>query len=179
MKKIFAILTSLLFVVSVFGVAQTMAECEYKEGYYKISNNSPKVGETFTITLEKPAMGAVKIEGKTVEQITLDIVANKKLPYKIGTVELINVEYYKADGTLIYSGLVLPDALPSPDFPHWGELAPKSWNDVASIRWAFRAVSPGTLTLKGACGETETVTVLAKDLPFKFFAKMFGFDKKK
>ena len=179
MKKILAMTISLLFVVSVFGIASTMAECQFDEGYYKISNNTPKVGETFSITLEKAAMGSVKIEGKTVNQITLEIVANKKLPYQIGTVELINVEYYKADGTLLYSGLVLPDSLPSTDFPHWGELAPKSWNDVASIKWIFRAVNPGKLTLNGACGEIETVTVLSKDLPFKFFAKLFGFGQKK
>ncbi|HOI76967.1 MAG TPA: hypothetical protein PLI06_05070 [Methanofastidiosum sp.] len=183
MKKIYAILTSLLFIVSVFGVAQTMAAttnpgCQYGEGYYKISRNSVKVGETFTITLKKAAMNDVKIQGKDVTEITLGIVANKKLPYQIGLVELINVEYFNGDGTLLYSGLVLPDALPSPDFPHWSEITP-DWNtDVAWITWTFRAVSPGTLTLNGACGETETVTVLSKALPFKFFAKLFGFGKK-
>lgn len=174
---------SLLFVVSVFGVAQTMAVSVKPSycgtEYYTISRNSVKAGETFTISLKKAAMGDVKIQGKSVNEITLGIVANKKLPYPIGPVELINVEYFKDDGTLLYSGLVLPDALPSPDFPHWGELAPKSWNDVAWITWTFKGVAPGTLILNGACGETETVPILSKDLPFKFFVKMFGFGKKK
>ncbi|NYT14136.1 MAG: hypothetical protein GKC01_06465 [Candidatus Methanofastidiosa archaeon] len=182
MKKILAMTISLLFVVSVFGVASAMAAttnpgCPYAEGYYQISRNSVKVGETFTISLTKAAMNDVEIQGKTVTEITLGIVANKKLPYQIGPVELINVEYFNDSGTLLYSGLVLPDALPSPDFPHWSEITP-SWNDVAWIRWTFKGVTPGKLILNGACGETETVTILSKDLPFKFFAKLFGFGKK-
>lgn len=50
MKKLFAILVSLLFVASVFGVAQAMAGggCECPPG--TISQTSVQVGDTFTVT---------------------------------------------------------------------------------------------------------------------------------
>lgn len=177
MKKIFAILVSLLFLVSVFGVAQTMAAATNPEKpdycdseYYKISGNSAKVGETFTISLSVvpiDPLNDVKIQGKTVDEITNGIVVNGGLPYRIGPVELIQVDYYDVNWNLIHSGLVLP-----------GEWGPE-WSNVKWIKWTFRAVSPGTLNLtNGNCGDTETVPILSKDLPFKFFAKLFGFGKK-
>ena len=172
MKKIYAILISLLFIVSVFGVASTMAATikpDYCESeYYIISGNSAKVGETFTISLDKAALGNVIIQGKTVTEITDGIVANGGLPYNIGPVRLIQVEYYDVNWNLIHSGLVLP--------AEWGP----EWLNVKWIKWTFRVVSPGTLNLtNGNCGDTETVTMLSKDLPFKFFAKLFGFGKNK
>jgi len=181
MKKIFAILISLLFVASVFGVATTMAFTEIipycDTEYYKLSSDSVKVGETFTISLTKVAMGDVTIEGKSVDEITLGIVANGKLPYRIGNVELVDVDYYGESGNLIHDGLVLPDC--GHGFPCWSQLSP-SWDQVATITWTFRAVSPGKLTAENKhCKDTITVTVLSKDLPFKFFAKLFGFGQKK
>jgi hypothetical protein len=183
MKKIFAILISLLFVVSVFGVAQTMAAVEKPSycftEYYKISSDSAKVGETFTISLKKDAMGDVKIQGKNVSEITIGIVANGGLPYRIGNVELIDVDYYNCDWELIHNGLVLPPELNLPGYPHWSELNP-SWDQVTWITWTFRAVSPGAMNAENkSCGDTVTVTILSKDLPFKFFAKLFGFGKEK
>ncbi|KYC44817.1 MAG: hypothetical protein APG12_00011 [Candidatus Methanofastidiosum methylothiophilum] len=181
MKKIFAIVISLLFVVSVFGVSQTTAYkwvCE--EEYYKISAKTAKVGETFTISLSTEFWtdySSVKIGGLTIDEVTSKIVLNGGLPYRIGPVEIIGVDYYGEDGALIYSGLVLPDC--GFGFPCWSELNP-SWPAVRWIKWTFRAVTPGTLILNGVdyCNDTETVTILSKDLPFKFFAKLFGFGKK-
>jgi hypothetical protein len=187
MKKILAITMSLLFVVSVFGIASAMAAVnppppppEYcLTDYYTISSNSVKVGQTFTVSLsttENWPYPNVKMGGQTIEYITGEIVTKGGLPYKIGPVELIQVEYYGAEGKLIYSGLVLPDC--GFGFPCWSELNP-GWGDVEWITWTFRAVTPGTLVVTNeTCNDTETVTITAKDLPFKFFAKLFGFGKK-
>ena len=84
MKKIFAILVSLLFVASVFGVAQTMAQtncpgckCD-TESYYKISRTSVHVGETFTLSIKQecyPSAGALEFKtepGKFNETIQYD-----------------------------------------------------------------------------------------------------------
>ena len=195
MKKIFAMVISLLFVVSVFGVAQMMATAvptPCGTEYYKISSDTVKVGETFTISLytDMDLYGAldpllkVKIEGKTVDEITLGIIEKGGLPFRIGNVELINVEYFNDDGTLIYSGLVLggPGSC-GLGFPCWSELKAEDpaldWDQVRWVTWTFRGVSPGTLTAENAfCDDTVKVTVLSKDLPFKFFAKLFGFGKK-
>ncbi|NPV50152.1 MAG: hypothetical protein HPY60_03000 [Candidatus Methanofastidiosum sp.] len=51
MKKIFAIIVSLLFVVSLFGVTQTMAQldCCTPENF-EVSRTSVHVGETFTVS---------------------------------------------------------------------------------------------------------------------------------
>jgi hypothetical protein len=187
---------SLLFVVSVFGIASTMAaynpppEPEYCNlEYYTISSNSVKVGQTFTISLKTTALGDVKIQGKTVEEITLAIASNGGLPFKIGPVELIDVDYMGAYSsgehigeTWTYNGFVfppLPPELDLPSFVHWSDLTPKEWEDVTQITWTFRAVTPGTLVVTNeTCNDTETVTITSKDLPFKFFAKLFGFGKK-
>lgn len=180
MKKIYAIIMSLVFTVSVFGVAQTMAaSTSYCLGeYYKISSDSAKVGETFTIFLAPIALGDVKIQGMTVTEITNGIIAKGGLPYKIGPVELIGVDYYDVNG-LYYSGLVLPGGSDVPGFVDWDDI-PQSFSNVTRIKWTFRAVSPGTLNLTNIqCNDTETVTILSKDLPFKFFAKLFGIGKEK
>ena len=184
MKKVFAILMSLLFLVSVFGVAQTMATAvptPCGTEYYKISSDTVKVGQTFTISLYTnmglyntlDPLFKVKIEGKSISgpgSIDEGIQANGGLPYRIGPVELINADYYDADWNLIHSGLVFSD--------YWGAPNPE-WSQVRWITWTFRAVSPGTLNLTNpTCNDTETVTILSKDLPFKFFAKLFGFGKK-
>ena len=186
MKKILAMTISLLFVVSVFGIASTMAAAnpppplpEYcSDEYYIISSNSVKVGETFTVSIstEYWPYPNVKMGGQTIEYITSEIVTKGGLPYRIGPVELIQVEYYDAEGKLIYRGLVLPDC--GFGFPCWSGLNP-GWGDVEWITWTFRAVTPGTLVVTNeTCKHTETVTILSKDLPFKFFAKLFGFGKK-
>ncbi len=123
-------------------------------------------------------MNDVEIEGKSVDEITLGIVANGGLPYRIGNVELIDVDYYNCGWELIHDGFVLPPELDLPGVPHWSELSP-GWDNVSWITWTFRAVAPGTLTSTNTkCGDTVTVTVLSKALPFKFFAKLFGFGMK-
>jgi hypothetical protein len=167
MRKIKAILISLLFVASIFGVAQTMAQEDYcGTDYYTISRDSVKVGETFTISLSTEyweEYDQVKIAGLTIQEITLKIIENSGLPYRIGSVEMIGVDYYGEEGALIYSGLVLPTA--ANGFPGWDELDP-SWPAVKTVTWTFRAVSPGKLILTNdECEITETITVTPKSLP--------------
>lgn len=186
MKKIFAILISLLFVASVFGVASTMAQipCPCNEEYYKISRDSVKVGETFTISLTKIALldcPNVRIEGKSIEEVDNEIIANGGFPYRIGPVDMIGVDYYDAEGNLIYSGLVLGDC--GLGFPCWSELYPDAdWNKVEWITWTFRAVTPGTLDVTNdavPCLDVEKVTVLPKSLPIDWIMKKFGLGKYK
>ena len=185
MKKIFAILISLLFVASVFGVAQTMAQvpCPCDEEYYKINRDSVKVGETFTISLTKIALldcPNVRIEGKSIDEVTGEIVANGGFPYRIGPVDMIGVEYYDAEGNLIYSGLVLPDC--GYGFPCWSGLYPDAdWGEVEWITWTFRAVTPGTLDVTNniPCLDVEKVTVLSKSLPMDWILKKFGLGRYK
>ena len=68
MKKIFAILISLLFVASVFGVAQTMAQvncdCPCDQEYYKISKTSVHVGETFTLSARIGCLPGLKYDAE-------------------------------------------------------------------------------------------------------------------
>lgn len=183
MKKIFAILISLLFVVSVFGVAQTMAQvpCPCDAEYYKISRNSVHVGETFTISLTKIALldcPDVKIEGKSIDEVTQEIVENGGLPYRIGPADMISIDYYGAEGNLIYGGgLVLPVA--GDGFPGWNELP--GWSDVEWITWTFRAFTPGTLDVTNnmPCLDVEKVTVTPKSLPIDWIMKKFGLGKYK
>ncbi len=183
MKKIFSILISLLFVASIFGVAQTMAASPTSPycvtEYYKLSSDSVKVGETFTISLSTAnwPYDEVKIAGLTIPEITGKIIENGGLPYKIGSVEMIGIDYYGEGGALIYSGLVLPYC--GYGFPCWGELDP-SWPDVKTVTWTFKAVSPGALVLtNGDCGLTETIRVLPKSLPMDWILKRFGLGKYK
>ena len=63
MKKIFAILISLLFVVSVFGVASTMAEFDIC-AVTSVSDNTVRVGEIFTYTAQTDAIPTVTGTGK-------------------------------------------------------------------------------------------------------------------
>jgi len=183
MKKIFAILISLLFVASVFGVATTMAQdapyCETE--YYKVSRDSVKVGETFTISLSTAnwPYPLVKLGGLSIDEITLKIIENGGLPYRIGSVELVGIDYYGADG-LIYSGLVLPCEMAVPGYPCWSALPDADWSDVEWVTWTFRAVTPGTLSLSNQiCHYTETITVTPKSLPIDWIMKKFGLGKYK
>ena len=91
MKKIFAIIISLLFVASVFGVALTMAQincpgcpCE-SETYYNISRTSVHVGETFTLSIKQecyPSQAALEFKtepGKFSETIDYDPTTDMKI----------------------------------------------------------------------------------------------------
>lgn len=91
MKKIFAVLVTLLFVASVFGVAQTMAQincpgcpCE-SEAYYTISRTSVHVGETFTLSIKQecyPSQAALEFKtepGKFNETIDYDPTTDLKI----------------------------------------------------------------------------------------------------
>ncbi|KYC51994.1 MAG: hypothetical protein AMQ22_01056 [Candidatus Methanofastidiosum methylothiophilum] len=80
MKKIFAVLVTLLFVASVFGVAQTMAApdcsgCNCNEVYYTVSQTSVQVGDTFTASVKLGCLGGLDFDtspGKFSEMIQYD-----------------------------------------------------------------------------------------------------------
>jgi hypothetical protein len=116
MKKIFAILVSLLFVVSVFGVAlmSAISECSITA-----SPTTVRVGENITVV---SSSSTVTVTGT-------------------GSVTKI-------------SGPTL---------------------DNGNYVTVYRAITAGEakFTLAGGCN--KTVVILSKDLPFKFFAKLFGF----
>ena len=167
MKKIFAVLVTLLFVASVFGVAQTMAGVSYYcDDYYRISRTSAHVGDTLTISLLLEATSDVNIGDKTINNIVTGIVANGGLPYQIGPLELINVEYFDENWNLIQSGFI-----PNPTDPR-----------IKWITWTFRGAQPGTISFTSDeedCGDTVTITVTPKATPMSSFMKILGFGKKK
>ena len=125
MKKILAILVSLLFVASVFGVAQTMAtvlpcDCQI------IGPASVHVGDVFTVEVIKSGscLFTINMEPSYVQFISKDPTAN---------------------------------------------------GDILT----YKALQVGTAKEIISCnGNSYDVTVLSKALPFKFFAKLFGFGMK-
>lgn len=160
MKKIFAILTSLLFVVSVFGVAQTMAQgtCNCKTEYYKISRDSVHVGETFTISLSKEAWlhcKDIKIEGESIE----DLKIITEFPYRIGPVDII--------------GISIPDE-------GWRTL---TFRAVSPGTLAFTNYAESNGDGNGVtgylCEDNETITILPKSLPIDWIMKKLGLGKYK
>ncbi len=171
MKKIFAILISLLFVASVFGVAQTMAQGYDCNNYYQISRNSAKVGDIITISILLMATGDIEIEDKSIGNITTEIDSKGGLPYQIGPLELINVEYLRADWTPVHIGFLNQAQLAAlPDI-----------SEVVWVRWTFRAFKPGTMSFtsdsESHCDDTETITVTPKSLPIDWIMKKFGLGK--
>ncbi|HOI76204.1 MAG TPA: hypothetical protein PLI06_01140 [Methanofastidiosum sp.] len=168
MKKIFAILISLLFIASVFGVAQTMAdvECDCEENYYKFSKTTVHVGETFTasiwgLCIFVPDKGILIVE---------DFEAwdnwDGTFPLSLGAVELIDLNYVDEEGNVL-----------SEDNPPEGPC--DFW-----IQGTYKAISPGTLNMKRYTGEDEytvtaTVTVIPKSYPMQQFMKILGIGKEK
>ncbi|HNR44703.1 MAG TPA: hypothetical protein PKH80_06010 [Methanofastidiosum sp.] len=120
------------------------------------------------MSLHREATSDVKIDSETIGDINDEIEAKGGLPYQIGPLELINVEYFKEDWTLIHSGFVKQSEM-GPEF-----------SELVWIRWTFRAVSPGTVILTNdECGDTVTITIAPKSTPMNFFMKIIGFGKKK
>jgi len=152
MKKIFAILTSLLFVVSIFGVAQTMAQttcpCDTME-YYKISRDSVHVGETFTISLSYDAwLGCtdIEIEGESI----VDLKKITEFPYRIGSVDIIGISGPDEDWKTLTFRAVSPGTLA---FTNYDTHKP--------------------------CKDNETITILPKSLPIDWIMKKLGLGKYK
>lgn len=169
MRKLYAILVTLLFVTSVFGVASITADLGYScDDYYRISRTSAHVGDIFTMSLHREATSDVKIDSETIGDINDEIEAKGGLPYQIGPLELINVEYFKEDWTLIHSGFVKQSEM-GPEF-----------SELVWIRWTFRGVQPDTVILTNdECKDTVTITISPKSTPMNFFMKIIGFGKKK
>lgn len=171
MRKLYAILVTLLFVTSVFGVASITALGYPCDDYYRISRTSAHVGDIFTMSSDLEATGDIKIDTKSLADISDDIEAKGGLPYQIGPLELINVEYFDENWNLIHAGFA-PKS-------YW-LLHPTDYLKVKWITWTFRGAQPGVITLTNKeCGDTVTITMTPKSYPMFSFMKILGFGKKK
>jgi hypothetical protein len=153
MKKIFAILTSLLFVVSVFGVAQTMASpncCDSTN--FEVSKTTVRVGETFTLTVND---------------------------YCLFCLEGVGFEN-PCDVQIVWSTLIIGP--PQYPFPSGSPIEVIGVQDLGSDRYiiTMKAVSPGTLVFKNThcCNEETTVKIFPRAFPMLKFMKILGFGQK-
>ena len=127
MKKIFAVLISLLFVASVFGVASILGAiipCSSTA----LSSSTVRVGDTFTFTVGSEGTPDVKVTGT-------------------GAVVLVS--------------------------------GPTKIGEDHQWVTTYRAISPGDVKLVVNNYCESHVQIISRDLPFKFFAKLFKFGKKK
>ena len=185
MKKIFAILVSLLFVGSAFGVASALssavgtdcsscdgsAPCLCEGSPYGISMTTVKVGQTFTITHNKQETywQWKQVDDFTRQEIWGEVVMNG-LPVRLGLVELIDFRAYYIDGS-------------SYDYKE----AIKGKGDLDHTVYTFRAVRPGTVyfTFKcnprsgpcSCCDRVVPVRITPKSYPMDWIMKKFGFGK--
>jgi len=128
MKKIFAILISLLFVASVFGVASILGEaCRPTD----VSSSTVRVGETFTFSFKSE-----------------------------GTPDITDINLTGTGAVVLVSG-------------------PTKIGEDHQWVTTYRAISPGDVKLVVDNYCESHVQIISRDLPFKFFAKLFKFGKKK
>lgn len=186
MKKIFAILVSLLFIGSTFGVASALssavgidcsscdgsAPCLCEGSPYGISMTTVKVGQTFTITHNKQETywQWIKVDDFERSDIWDEIVLNG-LPVRLGLVELIDYRAYYTDGS-------------SYDYK---EAYLKGSGDLDHTVYTFRAVRPGTVyfTFKcnprsgpcSCCDRVVPVRITPKPYPMDWILKKFGLGK--
>ncbi|NPV50151.1 MAG: hypothetical protein HPY60_02995 [Candidatus Methanofastidiosum sp.] len=155
MKKIFVILISLIFVASVFGVAQTMAlptppsspDCCDSENF-NISRTSVRVGETFTVSVTYGCffcLEGVGFESPCDVQTTWStlITGPPQFPFPVGSpIEVIGVQDLGQNKYIV----------------------------------TLKAVSPGTLVFKNTqcCNEETTVKIFPRALPMLKFMKILG-----
>jgi len=155
MKKIFAILISLLFVGTTFGIASVTAngspDCCDPDNF-NISKTSVRVGETFVLKVQYGCFFCLEGAGFA----------------------------HPCDVQIVWSTIINGP----PDYPYPSE-SPIETVDVENLGEGnyiitFRAVSPGTLVFKNInCSNEETkVTILPKSLPMDKFMKIFGFGQK-
>ncbi|MCC7572428.1 MAG: hypothetical protein KO464_03460 [Candidatus Methanofastidiosum sp.] len=173
MRKLYAILVTLLFVTSVFGVASiTATGPSYScNDYYRISRTSAHVGDILTMSSLLDATGDVMLDNKTLGSISRDIESKGGLPYQLGPLELINVEYFDEDWNLIHAGFA-PES-------YWNE-HPEDYLKIKWITWTFRGAKPGAITLiNEECNEEVSITITPKSTPMFSFMKILGFGKKK
>jgi len=182
MKKILAILVSLLFVASTFGVASILSgpvedECSSCDGLnpclcegssYGISMTTVRVGQTFTITHNKQETywQWIKVDDSTRTDIWYNEVLPNGLPVRLGLVELIDFRAYYTDG----SSYGYKEAFKKENLDH--------------TVYTFRAVRPGTVyfTFKcnprsedPCCCSNEAVPVkILPNLPMDWILKKFG-----
>ncbi len=177
MKKIIAILISLLFVASTLSFASANGDYDSSSidccdpANFDIDKTSVKVGETFTVLFNSLCMPEIA----DVDQEEF--------------IEKINFKIYDSNGNILANF--------DPREPYWPHLqfAPDIW-----YSWTYKAVKPGTVVFKGGCdieceeGPCEgfafcsdcylvckcskTVTITSRALPMDKFMKFFGLGKK-
>jgi len=153
MKKIFAILVSLLFVASVFGITQTIGSpncCDSTN--FEVSKTTVRVGETFTLTVNDYCLFC--LEGAGFED--------------------------PCDVMIVWSTLYTGP--PEYPFPLGSPIETVGVQDLGQHRYiiTLKAVSPGTLVFKNTkCFNEETkVKILPKALPMDWIMKKFGLGNK-
>jgi hypothetical protein len=187
MRKIFAILISLLFVGGTFGVASALSgvatdpcsscdgssPCLCEGSPYGISMTTVKVGQTFTITHNKQETywQWKKVDDSTRTDIWNEVVMNG-LPVRLGLVELIDFRAYYSDGS---------------SYDYEEAFKNKGIVDLDHTVYTFRAVRPGTVyfTFKCnpispepcSCCDRVVPVRIAPGLPMLSFMKIFGFGK--
>jgi len=192
MKKILAILISLLFVASTFGILSVFGEathelypCDLCEGDnpcqcdgspYGISMTTVRVGQTFTITHNKQETywQWIKIDDFTREEIWFNKIVSNGLPVSLGSVELIDFRAYFTDGSSHdYNSA----------YNYIKKQGFKNTNLLDHTVYTFRAVRPGTVyfTFKcnslvpNCCCSNEAVPVrILPNLPMDWILKKFG-----
>jgi hypothetical protein len=150
MKKIFAILISLLFVASTLSFASANGgyDCCDPEKFY-VSKTSVKVGETFAVYYYQSFVSGCSYNVNTEDEL----------------VEKIIINVYR-DGKLFESYDLRK-----------GENIPGYANECY-IEEVYIAVKPGTAVFYTSnCGEKK-VTIKSRALPMDKFMKFFGLGKK-
>ena len=187
MKKLIAVLISLLFIGSTFGVASllsgtpTESPCSSCDGHapclcegssYGISMAAVKVGQTFTITHNKQESywQWIKVDDSTRSFIWSEVVTNG-LPVRLGLVELIDFRAYYDDGSSY----------------GYNEAYLKGTSGLDHTVYTFRAVRPGTVyfTFKcnpipgpcSCCDRVVPVRITSKSYPMDWILKKFGLGK--
>lgn len=173
MKKIIAILISLLFIGSAFGMGSLLGndiDCCSQENF-DISRASVKVGETFTVSFNSSCIPQILDEDQ--EEF----------------VEKINFKIYDSDGNIIEN--FDPRDLDEPDLPGGSDI----WWE-----WTYKAVKTGTVDFGIGCGTdcysipgcegegclicnqicncSKTVKITSIDLPMNWIMKKFGLGNK-
>ncbi len=155
MKKIFAILISLLFVLGTFGFASAVSESDSSTidccdpTNFDIDKTSVKVGETFTVTVQYPCLFC--LEGVSFE--------------------------HPCDIQIVWSTLINgPPEYPFPPGSPIERVGVENLGDGKHII-TLRAVSPGTIVFKNEdC--SKTVTITSRAIPMDKFMKFFGLGNK-
>jgi len=155
MKKLIAVLISLLFVGSTFGVGTIMAPIDCCDpDNFDFSRTFVHVGDTFTISFNSLCIPQIIDEDQE------------------DFVEWINFKIYDGDGNILANF--------DPKDPDWPCLPanPNIWYD-----WTYKAVKPGEVVFGMGCFSpcrcSKTITITSRALPMLKFMKILGLGKEK